>query len=138
MIYKHSKKRRGTAEVIGTASFLVILFASLANMLWYNQATIEMNKHFSQKANSQIELETTDGSILEVKATGSHDVEIIGLWIIESDLNHNYTSFTSHYIPAGSSINIDVSGYTPGSGDITFKIITDIGNIAIISHSYTP
>jgi hypothetical protein len=150
---KYYKSRKGTAEVIGTTFFLVILLVFLANTLWYNQITFEMNNHLSQKINSPVELEKTEDELtLRVRTRGVYDVELKGLWIIDTDQNiHNYVNeetlqtlvrtstdpINPLYITAGSYVDIDISDYVTGfSGSRTYKVLTDIGNMDSIKITY--
>ncbi|MHA1543133.1 MAG: hypothetical protein ACTSQH_09170, partial [Candidatus Hodarchaeales archaeon] len=141
---KYARKRKGTATIIGTTFFLVILLTVVANMVVYNQATIEMNRHLSNKASSQIRLEkveTPAGLSLRVTSLGSYDSKIIGLWIIGAYPDyHDYLSeetletlVDSLIIPAGGSRNIEISNYPnyAFTGSVNYKVLTDLGNMAI-------
>jgi hypothetical protein len=143
----YTMNSKGTAAVIGTTFFMVILFAVFANLLWYNQATVEMNEHLStnnNKTNSEIQLETVytpEGLSLRVSSLGSYESKIKGLWIVD-DVNdyHDYLSEEtllelvsgSLIIPAGGSLDIKISEYSNYSfnGSIRYKVLTDLGNIA--------
>ena len=49
--------RKGTAEVIGSVLFIIILIFAFSNIyLWHDNATKTMNTLLSDKLNSQIEL----------------------------------------------------------------------------------
>ena len=54
------KNRRGTAEIVGTALFLVILLFFFSNVfLWYNSVVRQMNMLMGEKLNSAVRLEST-------------------------------------------------------------------------------
>jgi hypothetical protein len=56
------KNKKGTAEIVGTALFLVILFFFFSNVfLWHNSVTREMDQLIADKMNSAVRLETTIG-----------------------------------------------------------------------------
>jgi len=53
------KNRRGTAEIVGTVLFLVILFFFFSNVfLWHNQVTREMDGLVGDKMSSAIKIDT--------------------------------------------------------------------------------
>ncbi|MGA2767717.1 MAG: hypothetical protein ABSF24_05310 [Candidatus Bathyarchaeia archaeon] len=54
------KNRSGTAEIVGTVLFLVILFFFFSNVfLWHNQVTREMDQVVADKTNSAVRIEKT-------------------------------------------------------------------------------
>ena len=54
------KKNAGTAEIVGTVLFLVILFFFFSNVfLWHNQVTREMDQIVAEKTNSAVRMEIT-------------------------------------------------------------------------------
>lgn len=54
------RNRSGTAEIVGTVLFLVILFFFFSNVfLWHNQVTREMDQIVADKTNSAVRIETT-------------------------------------------------------------------------------
>jgi hypothetical protein len=54
------RSRKGTAEVVGTVLFLVILFFFFSNVfLWHNQVSQEMNQVIADKADSAVGIKTT-------------------------------------------------------------------------------
>lgn len=59
MLRRLRKSRGGTAEIVGTVLFLVILFFFFSNVfLWHNQATQEMDQVIADKTNSAVRIET--------------------------------------------------------------------------------
>jgi hypothetical protein len=60
MLKKLLKNRVGTAEIVGTVLFLVILFFFFSNVfLWHNQVTREVDQVIADKTNSAVRIETT-------------------------------------------------------------------------------
>jgi len=56
------KNKKGTAEIVGTALFLVILFFFFSNVfLFHNSVSREMDQVIADKMNSAIRIETTVG-----------------------------------------------------------------------------
>ena len=52
------RSRSGTAEIVGTVLFLVILFFFFSNVfLWYNQASREIDQVIADKTNSALRIE---------------------------------------------------------------------------------
>ncbi len=55
MLKRLIKNRKGTAEVIGTIMFIVILLFFFTNVyLWHDAATKEMNDMYVEKINAPI------------------------------------------------------------------------------------
>ncbi|MGD0643640.1 MAG: hypothetical protein ABSA75_01895 [Candidatus Bathyarchaeia archaeon] len=138
------KNRKGTAEVIGTIMFIVILMFFFTNVyLWHDAATKEMNNMYVEKINTPITVSlTSDPSTLNVTNKGGTDSQLTMLWIdIKSPsgsgpdvvhLNFNLISF-NYNVPAGSSIMIP-SHYDNSYGSVTFKVVTTLGNPAACSY----
>ena len=84
------KNRKGTAEVIGTMLFIVILLFFFTNVyLWHDTATKDANQLFLQKVNSTFKIEQVAGSIV-VTANGGSTITLSRLWIIDNTLNAHY------------------------------------------------
>src|SRR5208283_266446 len=84
------KNRKGTAEVIGTMLFIIILLFFFTNVyLWHDTATKEANQLFLEKINSTFKIEQTDGTIV-VTANGGSAITLSRLWIIDNTLNAHY------------------------------------------------
>lgn len=63
MLKKLWRNKKGTAEIIGTALFLVILFFFFSNVfLFHNRVSREMDQIVADKTNSAIQLVTGSGS----------------------------------------------------------------------------
>ncbi|NIM45036.1 MAG: hypothetical protein GTO54_05295, partial [Nitrososphaeria archaeon] len=64
------KNRKGTAEIVGTVLFLVILLFFFGNVfLWNNQVTSEINQVVWRKTNSPMKIETGGGDPLVLEVT---------------------------------------------------------------------
>ena len=84
------KNRKGTAEVIGTLLFIVILLFFFTNVyLWHDAATKDANQLFLEKINSTFKIEQAAGTIV-VTANGGSDITLSRLWIIDNTLNVHY------------------------------------------------
>lgn len=136
--------QKGTAEVIGSILFIVILMFFFANVyLWHDAATKEMNALYVARVNSPIVVELApDGSGLVVTNKGGVDTELTMLWVNVKASGGGPDS--AHYnfpldkaVIAGGSVNIAFSElpYSP-SGHTVFKAITTLGNSA--SCTYNP
>ncbi len=134
------KNRKGTAEVIGTIMFIVILLFFFTNVyLWHDAATKEMNDMYVEKINTPITVSlTADRLNLNVTNVGGMDAQLTMLWVdLKSgsggpdQMHSNYT--LSNKVPAGSSVLIP-SHYS--SGKVSFKVVTTLGNSA--SCTYPP
>jgi hypothetical protein len=153
--------RRGTAEVIGSVMFLLIMMFFFTNVyLWHDRATREMDSVLSEKMNSPVSIQVVNKNITEGKLklnvtnNGGVGIVLSRLWITQSDF-HNYANFekgqelrvaagdTIEFILSGStqynddgSIKVDgatIYYYAPVSVKVTFKILTTRGNMAACS-----
>jgi hypothetical protein len=153
------KCRRGTAEIVGSVLFLVILFFFFTNVyLWHDQATRDMNNVVLDRVNSAVELEIEQlplsGSyVLQVTNKGGVGFSLSRLWVIKSD-DHNYADLMGGqiWLDGGESVNITLIDGSPqfesdgsykvdfnsdpfgvysdpSSGDIV-RVLTDLGNTA--------
>jgi hypothetical protein len=156
MLRKFLNNRKGTAEVIGSVMFIVILLFFFTNVyLWHDAATREMNNLYVEKINSPITISVT-GSPYQLNVTnkGGIDVKLSILWVDvkshsagSADRFHGYFNLTLSgiVIPAGSSRivtwnsagtrNSDGVAYAPQTGDnVRLKMITAVGNTAACSY----
>jgi archaellum component FlaF (FlaF/FlaG flagellin family) len=142
MLKRLIKNRKGTAEVIGTIMFIVILLFFFTNVyLWHDAATKEMNDMYVEKINTPITVSlTADRLNLNVTNKGGTDAQLTMLWVdLKSgsggpdQMHSNYT--LSNKVPAGSSILIP-SHYS--SGKVSFKVVTTLGNSASCTYSPSP
>jgi hypothetical protein len=148
MLKRLIKNRKGTAEVIGSIMFIVILLFFFTNVyLWHDAATKEMNDMYVEKINTPITVTVSlnaGGSLnlnyLNVTNKGGTDAQLTMLWVdLKSgsggpdQMHSNYT--LSNKVPAGSSILI-LSHYS--SGKVSFKVVTTLGNSASCTYSPSP
>jgi hypothetical protein len=146
------KNKKGTAEVIGSVMFIIILLFFFTNVyLWHDAATKEMNDLYVQKINSPITISVMSSPYdLNVTNKGGVDAKLSRLWVdVESaaannpDQFHGYFDFTEQNIVvrAGASIQITWGAlnkldesylpYTPQPGDtLQLKMVTTVGNPA--------
>lgn len=145
------KNRKGTAEVIGTILFIVILMFFFTNVyLWHDAATKAMDNMYVEKINTPITITvslTASGSFnLTVTDKGGMDAQLTSLWVdIKSpsgsgpDQVHYFFALNvkQYAVSAGSSIPVFVPSfnYNP-PGEILFTVVTTLGNSA--SYTYSP
>jgi archaellum component FlaF (FlaF/FlaG flagellin family) len=126
------RNRRGTAEIVGTLMFLVILLFFFSNVyLWHDQATREMDDLVLDKLNSPVEMvgsinQTSNTLQLNVTNNGGVGVWLSRLWNITS----GYPSYQDYniWLAGGETWEIDLG--SPPSENATFRIITELGNTA--------
>jgi hypothetical protein len=110
------KNRKGTAEVIGTIMFIVILLFFFTNVyLWHDAATKDANELYLKKMNSSFGINSTAGTIV-VTANGGSDIVLSRLWIVEAGAsgNHLYADLNA-YVAAGTSFTITFENANPPS-----------------------
>ncbi len=151
MIKRLLKNKNGTAEVIGTVLFIVILIFFFSNVyLWHDAATKEMDDLFVQKINSPITISPTNNDYhnLNVTNIGGMDASLSVLWVdvesVSSAISYHGYILTqlNQVVTAGSSVYVSWTfsgagiGYAPQTGDkVVLKMITTVGNSA--SCNYT-
>lgn len=142
--------RRGTAEIVGSIMFLLIMMFFFTNVfLWHDRATREMDNVISDKMNSPVSIQVVNRNMtdaggqerprlpLKVTNNGGVGVELSRLWIIRPDGNggeiHEFRDMDD-WIDAGKSIPIwlDEGNVTIGSENF-FRIVTTRGNMAVCS-----
>jgi archaellum component FlaF (FlaF/FlaG flagellin family) len=137
--------RRGTAEIIGSVMFLLIMMFFFTNVfLWHDNATREMDGVLSDKMNSLVSIsvknwnvsQTGNKLILTVTNNGGVDAELSRLWInVVYGGSHTYRSVSDPIVHAGETKVIELSP----TSDVTigvyylFKIVTTRGNMAACS-----
>jgi len=157
LIKRLLKNKKGTAEVIGTVMFIVILLFFFTNIyLWHDTATKEMNDLYVQKINSPITISvmSNDPYHLNITNRGGADARLSILWVDVAPTNagnpdrfNGYVNFTQQnkVVLAGSSIEVFwYSGalnsygdsYTYQSGDsLQLKMVTTVGNTAACKYA---
>jgi hypothetical protein len=136
LIKRLLKNKKGTAEVIGSVMFIVILLFFFTNVyLWHDAATKEMNDLYVQKLNSPIvasvSIENGQNNLI-VTDKGGVDATLSNYWVnLKSaygpDTQH--TSFPLNNIvkAGGPSATIPIANYPSGT---VIKVITSTGNSA--------
>ena len=121
------KSRKGTAEIVGSIMFLLILLFFFTNVyLWHDVATRGMNDVLAEKMNSPVSIEWDNGRRCPVVTNnGGVNVALSRLWII-TDANHEHQDLEV-WVAAGETVPISVPD---PSGTVTYKIVTTLGNMA--------
>ena len=152
LIKRLLKNKKGTAEVIGSVMFIVILLFFFTNVyLWHDTVTKEMNDLYVQKINSPITISIMSSPYeLNVTNKGGVDAKLSILWVDVAsassgspDRFHGYFNLTQLNIVVlpGSSIPVSWNSvgtlnslgesYNPQPGDILqLKMVTSVGNTA--------
>ncbi len=145
MLRKLLRNKKGTAEIIGSVLFIIILLFFFTNVyLWHDAATKEMNDLYVEKINSPITVSLmTAPYTLNVTNKGGVDTTLSMLWlnIKSSDggpdqLHSNF--ILNQVVPAGGSLNITLASlinYNLGVDPVQFKVITTVGNSAACDYS---
>ena len=151
------RNKKGTAEVIGSVMFIVILLFFFTNVyLWHDAATKQMNDLQVQRINSQIDVSVLPVSntqyYITITDTGGVDATIATLWVIEkSTVIYQNQNPVIHNIPmeaapvkdlivpaggAAESKTIQITlPFTPTSGStLFFKVYTTMGNFDLVSY----
>jgi archaellum component FlaF (FlaF/FlaG flagellin family) len=135
------KSRKGTAEIVGTVMFLIILLFFLSNVyLWHDQATREMDDLVLDRVNSPVRLFGTvdsDSGTLKLNVTNNGGV---GFWLSRLwNITSGYPTYDDLedddiWLAGGETWEL-LSGAIPNE-EVTFRILTDLGNTA--SWKYVP
>jgi hypothetical protein len=122
--------KKGTAEVIGSVMFIVILLFFFTSVyLWHDAAVKDMNDFYAQKMNSQISINyNSTTNILSVKNMGGIDATIECYWVDHQMVSSKTWSDNQKVVHAGGApleiqLSTDPVGYV--------RVITTTGNIAI-------
>jgi hypothetical protein len=151
LIRRLFKNKKGTAEVIGSVMFIVILLFFFTNVyLWHDAATKEMNDLYVQKINSPITISVMSNNPCQLNVTnkGGVDAKLSILWVDVASANagtpdkfHGYFNLTQQNIIvlAGSSVQViwtsalnsfgEHYSYQPGDS-LQLKMVTIVGNTA--------
>jgi hypothetical protein len=157
LIKRLYKNKKGTAEVIGSVMFIVILLFFFTNVyLWHDSATKEMNDLYVEKINSPITISVMSSPYqLNVTNRGGVDAKLSILWIdVQSHNIGSPNTFNGHFnltqqnivVLAGSSIqvswnsantlNSNGTNYNPQIGDkVQLKMVTTVGNTAACQYT---
>jgi hypothetical protein len=122
MLKKFRYNRKGTAEVIGSVMFIVIIIFFFSNVyLWHDQGTKQMNTVLSEKISSQVEMrrEVTplDDTILHVTNVGGTGTSLSRLWINHPTtngepqlVNLEKIGGIDFWVDAGETVTINIVG----------------------------
>jgi hypothetical protein len=153
LINRLLKNKKGTAEVIGSVMFIIILLFFFTNVyLWHDAATKEMNDLYVQKINSPITISVISNNPYQLNVTnvGGVDAKLSILWVdVHSGNAGSPNRFNGYFnltlqnivVLAGSSIPVYWNSdgtlnsygerYSPQPGDkLQLKLITTVGNPA--------
>jgi hypothetical protein len=136
MLNRLLRNRRGTAEIVGSVLFLVILFFFFTNVyLWHDQATRDMDNVILDRVNSAVDIEPLSGYVLQVTNKGGVGFSLSRLWIIKSG-DHNYANFTGGqiWLDGGESVNIElIAGPAQKESDGSYRVDFSSDPIAVYS-----
>ncbi|MGO8805340.1 MAG: hypothetical protein ACLQO7_01875 [Candidatus Bathyarchaeia archaeon] len=118
------QNRKGTAEVIGTIMFIVIMLFFFTNVyLWHDAATKDANQLYVEKVNAgmSISFDAVNSQVF-VNATSS-EVTLSRLWI-DTPVDHLYVNLTSINIQVAPG---DTNGITIKFGDSNSEQLDQYG-----------
>jgi hypothetical protein len=113
MLKRLLRNRKGTAEVIGSVMFIVILLFFFTNVyLWHDAATRQVNDLYVKKMSAGMDVEFVSGNLV-VTAKGS-DITLSRLWIVEETSLHRhlYADLGNMQVEAGKSVSITFGSET--------------------------
>jgi len=139
--------RRGTAEIVGSVMFLLIMIFFFTNVfLWHDNATREMDDALSEKMNSLVSIQVvnanaSEGLQLQVTNNGGVGVELSRLWIIVYGGTGDHTYYDDFreykWVAAGDSVDILPDWWFDATvligKEVAFKVVTVRGNMAACS-----
>jgi hypothetical protein len=137
--------QRGTAEIVGSIMFLLILLFFFTNVyLWHDVATREMDSVLADRMNSPVSIQIV-GSMgpttrLNVTNKGGVSVALSRLWVIITEDNNHYPidlEGQNIWVSAGETVDLPPVPNVPPEKDVTFKILTVLGNTATCTDKYT-
>jgi hypothetical protein len=97
MLKRLLNNKKGTAEVIGSVMFIVILLFFFTSVyLWHDAAVKDMNELQVQRMNAGMQVVFVDGTAT-ITATGS-EVVLSRIWVILNDNTHAYADLESYKI----------------------------------------
>lgn len=123
MLRRFLKNRRGTAEIIGSALFVVIILFFFSNVyLWHDQATREMNNVLLERMNASVSMVAADEGVnvtnINVTNNGGVTFALSRLWIIDdggSESQHYYADLENDQISVvtGQTVQISLNSTAP-------------------------
>ena len=152
---------------MGTTLFLVILLFFFTNtILWYDVSARQSNEIMVNRISTPLSMTVyqypsgADPLPLRVRSMGSKDVRIVGLrWIETANDNHVYVDLkqtittpvmvqsgwwldiqfspggTPQYLPESRTLIVDFPN--DQNGEVTFKVLTEYGNLAVYTFTFT-
>ena len=161
-MFKLLGDRRGTAEIVGSVMFLVIIFFVFTNVyMWHDSVSHEMNGVLAEKLNSPVSIDVDDtGTGLVVTNNGGFEVGLSRLWLITgsgSESDHVYvdleplnvriaagakillifgyeTNLHLYVLPDGTrTVEVEVN-YLVTAPSVMCKILTSLGNMAACTY----
>jgi hypothetical protein len=138
------KNKKGTAEVIGSVMFIVILLFFFTNVyLWHDAAIKEMNELQLEKMNSGMSIIPTEvHGILSVTDSGGLDIDLSRAWIVEESVSgsHLYANLEplNVHISAGNKIQVSFESPRPLNSDGTVQAEWQATNGVLIIHYNLP
>jgi hypothetical protein len=149
MLRKLLRNRKGTAEIIGSVMFIVILLFFFTNVyLWHDAATKEMNDLYVEKINSPIVASVdydfqNSQYVMNVTNKGGVDATLSRLWTVEKSVLNGPDG--THYpaddlynvvVASGQNYSIPLTHHLFEHKTVVFKVITTVGNSASCSYSF--
>jgi hypothetical protein len=144
------RNRKGTAEIVGSVMFIIILLFFFTNVyLWHDAATREMNDLYVERVNSPVTvsviLDVSDfASALNVTNKGGIDATVCKVWVDVRTVNGGpdkvHLGFNDTVVVrAGESSVIQLAPFAVDNyiqnDPIQFKVITTVGNSAACDYS---
>jgi hypothetical protein len=141
MLKRLLRNRKGTAEVIGTIMFIVILLFFFTNVyLWHDAATKDANELYLKKMSSSFSIEQINGNGFVVTADGGSDIVLSRLWIVEAGASgrHLYADLENVRVVAGTNFTINFAGPTAFSTSNPYQVSTGSPQEDSITINYEP
>ena len=132
------KNCKGTAEVIGTIMFIMILLFFFTNVyLWHDAATKDANQLNLQKINSSFSIVQVGHNIV-LTANGGSNVDLSRLWIVDSNGDHYFADLENAPVAAGTNFTIIFTSGTTQTVADTNQITDSQPAGGSISVNYSP
>ena len=133
---KFIKSRKGTAEVIGTMMFIVILLFFFTNVyLWHDAATKDANQLNLKQINAIFSITQPQNGVPTIQVTaGGSQIVLSRLWIVDANGNHLYTNLNGLNginVKAGMSQSINLK-------DPSLYYTNPLDNTTVNGNNVTP
>lgn len=105
------RNREGTAEVIGTIMFIMILLFFFTNVyLWHDAATKDMNQLYVEKMNAGMSISFDSSSNQVIINATSSEITLSMLWIDSDSANvHVYANLANVQVAPGDSNAVTIT-----------------------------